>query len=306
MGRLDDQDMLMLMPIGRFARASRLSIKSLRNYDESGLLPAAFVDSQSGYRYYRIEQLARADAIRSLRMVGMPLPAIAEALDGDEPESLLMSHLAALEEERDEIRRKAQELKRRIQTKEYVMSTEVTLKINDTISALAYRTETTFSGIFNDIPAGFGQVMGTIAEENIDPVGAPFTLYYQAPDGDTVGEIAMCVPIAEGSAEGVVGGEGSAGGLQAVTVPAGGAASIIHRGSYDNMGESYATVAAWAQQRGHEITGPTREIYLNSPVDTAEADLLTELLFPIGGDASSHTSDDTPNDTPNDNDEGSN
>lgn len=39
------------MPIGRFAKASRLSMKSLRNYDESGLLPAAFVDPQSGYRY---------------------------------------------------------------------------------------------------------------------------------------------------------------------------------------------------------------------------------------------------------------
>lgn len=62
------------MPIGRFAKASRLSVKSLRNYDESGLLPAAFVDPQSGYRYYRLEQLARADAIRSLRMVDMPLP----------------------------------------------------------------------------------------------------------------------------------------------------------------------------------------------------------------------------------------
>ena len=277
MGRLDDQDVKMLMPIGRFARASRLSIKSLRNYDESGLLPAAFVDPQSGYRYYRIEQLARADAIRSLRMVEMPLPTIVEALDGDDPESLLTSHLAALEEQRDEIERKAQELKRRIQTKEYVMSTEVTLKTNPTITALAHRTETTYSEIFNDIPAGLGAVMGTLAEENLDPVGPPFTLYFQAPDGDTAGDIAMCVPIADGVADD----------LDTVTVPAGAAASIIHRGSYENMGESYATVAAWIQQRGHSITGPAREIYLNSPADAAEADLLTEILFPIDGEQES-------------------
>ena len=71
------------MPIGRFARAARLPIKSLRRYDESGLLPAAFVDEQSGYRYYRLEQLARADAVRFLRRVNMPLPMIAETLDGD-------------------------------------------------------------------------------------------------------------------------------------------------------------------------------------------------------------------------------
>lgn len=264
----------MLLPIGKFARASRLSIKSLRNYDESGLLPAAFVDPQSGYRYYRLEQLARADAIRSLRMVAMPLPAIAEALDGQDPESLLMSHLAALEEQRDEIQRKAQELKRRIETKEFIMSTDVTVKNNPNITALAHRTETTFSRIFTDIPNGLGAVMGTLAEENIDPVGPPFTLYYQAPDGDTVGDIAMCIPIAEESAYD----------LDTVTVPAGAAASIIHRGSYDNMGETYAAIAAWVQQRGHVITGPAREIYLNSPADAAEADLLTEILFPIDGE----------------------
>ena len=77
-----------LIPIGRFAKVSRLSVKSLRNYDQSGLLPAAFVDPQTSYRYYRLEQLARADAIRSLRMVDMPLHSIEELLDGDDPEQL--------------------------------------------------------------------------------------------------------------------------------------------------------------------------------------------------------------------------
>ena len=50
------------------------------------------------------------------------------------------------------------------------------------------------------------------------------------------------------------------------------------------MGESYATVSAWIHERGHRIVGPTREVYLNSPGDVAEADLLTEILFPIDAD----------------------
>ena len=40
-----------LLPIGRFARATRLSVKALRHYDELGLLRPAFVDPSSGYRY---------------------------------------------------------------------------------------------------------------------------------------------------------------------------------------------------------------------------------------------------------------
>lgn len=261
-----------LLPIGRFARASRLSIKSLRNYDDSGLLPAAFIDPQSGYRYYRLEQLARADAIRSLRMASMPLPLIAETLDAEDPEELLQSHLAELEDQRDELERKATQLRRRINTKEYVMSAEVIIKTNPEMLAIGHRTATTYSGIFNDIPSGFASVVGALTEANIDPIGAPFTLYYQAPDGDTDGDIAMCVPVAE-----VAELEGTT----IVSLPAGAAASIVHRGSYEDMGETYATVATWIQERGHQLIGPAREVYLNSPAEVAEADLLTELLFPI-------------------------
>ncbi|MGH1492043.1 MAG: MerR family transcriptional regulator [Acidimicrobiales bacterium] len=263
----------MLLPIGKFARASRLSIKSLRNYDESGLLPASFIDPQSGYRYYRLEQLARADAIRSLRMVNMPLPQIAKALETDNPEELLTSHLATLEDQRDELNRKAQELQRRISLKEYVMSSQIATKSHPEIVAIGYRTETTHVDVFTDIPRGFGIVMAALEETDTDPVGPPFTMFHQPPDGDTPGDIAMCIPTATPVE---LGGE-----TASVTIEPGVVASVIHRGSYDNMGQSYATVATWIQERGHSITGPTREIYLNSPADVDEADLLTELLFPI-------------------------
>ncbi len=263
----------MLMPIGQFATASRLSVKSLRNYDESGLLPASFVDPQSGYRYYRLEQLARADAIRSLRMVGMPLARIAETLDGEDPELLLMSQLETLEAERDEINRKALHLQRLIATKEYVMSSEVIFKTIPAQTAAAYRTETTYDKIFAHIPEGFGRVMGFLGGSNVGPIGAPFTLYYEAPDGDTTGEIAMCVPIA--------GAMDVHDGISIVELEACAAAAVIHKGSYETMGESYANAANWIVERGHHIVGPAREIYMNSPADTPEEDLLTEILFPI-------------------------
>jgi hypothetical protein len=42
-----------LVPIGRFSKMTRLTIKTLRRYDELGLLAPAIVDPSSGYRYYR-------------------------------------------------------------------------------------------------------------------------------------------------------------------------------------------------------------------------------------------------------------
>lgn len=69
-----------LMPIGRFSRATRLSLKALRLYDALGLLPPAQVDEDSGYRYYRQSQVASARLIAMLRQLDMPLNDIAEVL----------------------------------------------------------------------------------------------------------------------------------------------------------------------------------------------------------------------------------
>ncbi|MEV1205228.1 MerR family transcriptional regulator, partial [Microbispora rosea] len=62
-----------LLTIGTFARATRLSPKALRLYDEAGLLRPAAVDGESGYRYYDPAQLERARLIARLRRLGMPL-----------------------------------------------------------------------------------------------------------------------------------------------------------------------------------------------------------------------------------------
>lgn len=62
-----------LLTIGAFARASRLSPKALRLYDDLGLLRPAEVDPSSGYRFYHHDQLERARLVARLRRLGMPL-----------------------------------------------------------------------------------------------------------------------------------------------------------------------------------------------------------------------------------------
>ncbi|WP_326766899.1 protein phosphatase 2C domain-containing protein [Streptomyces sp. NBC_01591] len=65
-----------LLTIGTFAKASRLSPKALRLYDELGLLTPARVDPVSGYRLYALEQLDQARLVAWLRRLGMPLARI--------------------------------------------------------------------------------------------------------------------------------------------------------------------------------------------------------------------------------------
>ncbi|HEX5542705.1 MAG TPA: MerR family transcriptional regulator, partial [Micromonospora sp.] len=62
-----------LLTIGTFAKATGLSAKALRLYDQLGLLHPAAVDSNNGYRYYHPGQAPQARTIARLREIGMPL-----------------------------------------------------------------------------------------------------------------------------------------------------------------------------------------------------------------------------------------
>lgn len=70
-----------LLTIGEFARASGLTPKALRLYDEMGLLAPAEVDGHSGYRRYAAAQLDRARLVARLRLAGMPLARIRTVAD---------------------------------------------------------------------------------------------------------------------------------------------------------------------------------------------------------------------------------
>ena len=74
-----------LLTIGAFARETGLTPKALRLYDESGLLPPAAVDPESGYRLYDPAQLETARLIAELRRVGMPLATIRTVCALDAP-----------------------------------------------------------------------------------------------------------------------------------------------------------------------------------------------------------------------------
>src|SRR5512140_3740487 len=89
-----------LVPIGRFSRLCRLTVKALRHYDEVGLLRPALVDERSGYRYYALAQAADAERIRLLRDADVPLEEVRAFLvapDGAAARALLDAHRRRLE-----------------------------------------------------------------------------------------------------------------------------------------------------------------------------------------------------------------
>lgn len=96
-----------LFRIGEMAKLFGMNIRTLRYYDEAGLLHPVRVDPETNYRYYSVEQFEQLNTIRYLRTQGVGLEDIRAALAHRDPagirdllrrqEEAVTRQLAALE-----------------------------------------------------------------------------------------------------------------------------------------------------------------------------------------------------------------
>lgn len=267
-----------LIPIGRFSRVSRLSIKAPRHYDDAGLLVPAWVDPSSGYRYYAYAQTTQAEVIRVLRSLEMPLDEIGEVLaapDDDVVAKVMARHHARLEDQVAHHSRMLAFLRRLIEEEGRPMPYEVTVKEIPAQYVAVLRRRVTAQTMGDDVGAAFGALMGAVGRSGAGFAGPPFLMMTEVVDADSgAGEIEVGIPVATPFAE--------SGDISGEEWPAHLVAATLHRGRYDEDGPAYAAVEHWVQAHGHTSTGAPREIYLTSPADTPDpADYLTEIQFPI-------------------------
>jgi len=91
--------------IQQIAKIAGTTSRTLRHYDDIGLLPPSSI-GHNGYRHYDRDSLVRLQRILLLRDLGLGLPQIAEVLDREaSQEDALTGHLAWLKQEQDRLAR---------------------------------------------------------------------------------------------------------------------------------------------------------------------------------------------------------
>ncbi|MFD4655142.1 MerR family transcriptional regulator [Kitasatospora sp. NPDC058444] len=86
-----------LYSIGDLARRTGLTVKAIRFYADTGLVPPTD-RTAAGYRRYDVHALARLDLVRTLRELGLDLPAIRRVLEREAPlREVAAAHAEALE-----------------------------------------------------------------------------------------------------------------------------------------------------------------------------------------------------------------
>jgi effector-binding domain-containing protein len=265
-----------LVPIGRFSRVCRLSVKALRHYDELGLLRPALVDAASGYRYYSLAQAADAERIRLLRELEVPLESIRVWLTDPDPASRrerLARHRALIDAKVDAHRRALAALDRLLAGgggPRY----EVAVRPVEAQRVLGIRERIPFDRIGNEAGRAFAEIYDHLATVGQRPAGPPFALYPDSWGEDEEIDVHWFVPV-----ERPLSGAGRASGLD---LPGVTAASTLHAGPYEEIGAAYAALQAFVQERGHEGAGPPREVYLVGPAQTSDPGTYrTEVLWPI-------------------------
>jgi DNA-binding transcriptional MerR regulator/effector-binding domain-containing protein len=246
-----------MFSIGEFSKLSGLTVKTLRFYHEEGLLVPAYVDPDTGYRYYQEGQIETARVIAYLRNLEFTINDIRALLARESDAGLL----DLLERQRSQIKEQIKRLHQTVRSLDQFIWEErqgqtmadlledVTEKQLDAVLVAGIRMQ----GRYSDCGKGFarlGRSFGRLI------CGKPLLLHYDNEYREDDADFEACLPIRQSK---------TVAGASVRELPAVHCVTLVHKGPYDQMGRSYAKVLKWIKERNYNVVLPTREVYLKGP-----------------------------------------
>lgn len=264
--------------IGMFSKINKVTVKTLRYYDEVGLLKPEFVDNLNGYRYYTSDQLPVLHKIIALRQIGFSIDEISEILNGhnifkifekkkDIVESLIQKNIEQL----TQITHYLEKLK-----EDFSMNYEVVLKELPEVIVYSRRM------IIQNYDAYF-QIIPKIGEEitkaNPDLKSTVpeycFVIYHDGEYKEKDIDVEFCEAVTS------IGKDTETIKFKKIKKEPF-AACVLHKGPYKTLGNAYAHLFKWIEDNGYEVSNPPRESYIDGIWNKEdENQWLTELQIPV-------------------------
>lgn len=262
-----------LYKIGMFAAMNHITVKTLRFYEEQGLLMPVFINHENGYRYYALSQMAVIHQITALKMAGFTLEEIARINSGADEEAVLLKKKSELISRIADLTRQIAIVDGYLSRKKSGLSAPVLIKtIPETTVAFMETRIASYDCLFDRMPE-----MGALMEKAGCVCAIPeycFTNYLEPGYQEEDVLVELCESIVEAKPE--------LGGLRFKTLPEIQAACIFHKGSYGTFSESYETVLRYIEENGYEIAGEIRESYIDGIWNQDdESQWLSEIQIPI-------------------------
>lgn len=262
-----------LYRIGMFAAMNHMTVKTLRFYEEQGLLKPALIHLETGYRYYTLSQMAVLHQVAALKLAGFTLEEIALINSGADEEAVLLKKKSELLARIADLTRQIAVVDGYLSRKKTGLSAPVLMKTipQTTVAFMRIRLES-YDGLFDRMPE-----MGALMEQAGCECALPeycFTAYPEPGYKDADILVEICESVTEAKEE--------TGGLRFKTLPAIEAACVFHKGSYRTLSESYETVLRFIEENGYEIAGEIRESYIDGVWNKDdESQWLSEIQIPV-------------------------
>ena len=276
--------------IGDFSQLGQVSIRTLRLYDEMGLLKPAQIDKFTGYRYYAIEQLPRLNRILALKDLGLSLEQIGDLLKRDLPadqlRGMLMLKQAEIEQQlqamQTQMRRVEARLKQ-IEREGKPSPYEVVIKSVEAQTIAACRQLVPGLDVMVDYRCEmYNTIYRSLAEHALAPQDHELAIYYNAEYVERDIDMELGTPIDPAAVntaalpEILVLHE-----LPAVETMA----SVIHKGDMWDIGQAMVALYSWIGSHGYVSAGPYRELHLfwrELEIETEQfRNIVIEMQIPI-------------------------
>ena len=269
-----------MIRIGDFSKLSRISVKTLRFYDEMDLLKPVEVDRFTGYRYYDYSQLARLNRILALKDLGFSLDEIHKLLENDLSVEQLRGMLRLREaESRQRVQEEAERLARIEARLRQIEQENVMSKYDVVIKSVEPLKVASLRGVVPTPPDQgtlWRELEGYLAMQHVHSSSPCLSLYHDEEYKERDWDIEVCEPISEDVPPGkhVVVQM-----LPSVDTMA----CTIHEGPFVTIGEAYDAVMRWVDENGYQIIGPLREVYLKAAKHGSQTDpgTVTEIQVPV-------------------------
>ncbi|HUK91057.1 MAG TPA: MerR family transcriptional regulator [Blastocatellia bacterium] len=262
-----------MLSIGTFAKLGQTSIKTLRFYDEIGLLRPAHVNRFNRYRYYSANQLSELRSIIAYKDMGFSLTEIRTLLSDGRPGGEVLDTLiekrgalvTSLDEVGQQIRRIDEAIK---EVKDGAAKPRAELSLK--------RTQTQWVAAIRENLATYDAVQSLLDEVGrfVRRKGAGGTtgaIWHNCGNG---GDAVDCEAIVFLS-KAMTGDER----VRVYELPAATVACSIHQGNED-VSISYVNANRWIAANQFRHIGPNREVYLHGGYSDSESAIM-EIQFPV-------------------------